>query len=231
MTSVKVEPGSFRDRESRVFARDGRIFRALSPTALAQWERLSGTRFFQDLSAAGRLPRTDRVEIDGEDLRAISPRFVAALEHEALPFVSYPYEWSFSMLRDAALLTLDILCAALAEGMTLKDASSYNVQFRGATPQFIDLGSFEAWREGEPWVGYRQFCQLFLYPLMLQAYKGVAFQPWLRGAVDGITPEEMAGLFATRDLVRGGVLAHVVLQARLSPVSYTHLTLPTILRV
>ena len=98
------------------------------------------------------------------------------------------------MLRDAALLTLDVLCAALAEGMTLKDASSYNVQFRGASPQFIDLGSFEAWREGEPWVGYRQFCQLFLYPLMLQAYKGIAFQPWLRGAVDGITPEEMAGL-------------------------------------
>ena len=151
MTSLEPDPGSFRDRESRVFVRGGRIHRALSAAALADWERLAATRFFADLTGRGSLPRTERVAMTESELLSLSPRFVAALEHETLPFVSYPYEWSFSMLRDAALLTLDVLAAALAEGMTLKDASAYNVQFRAAQPVFVDIGSFETWREGEPW--------------------------------------------------------------------------------
>ena len=221
MTSLRAEPGSFRDRESRVFEYHGRIFRALSPTALADWEALAKTRVFATLTESGRLPRTERVTFDERELRDLSPRFVGVLEHEALPFVSYPYEWSFSMLRAAALLTLDVLDAALEEGMKLKHASAYNVQFRGSQPQFIDLGSFESWRPGEPWVGYRQFCQHFLYPLLLEAYKGVPFQPWLRGALDGIEPAAMAGVMSARDLMRAGVLTHVVLQAKLARHSST----------
>ena len=88
-----------------------------------------------------------------------------------MPVVSYPYEWPFGMLKDAALLELDLLLAALDEGLVLKDASPYNVQWRGAQPVFVDVGSFERLREGEPWAGYRQFCTLVLYPLQLQAYK------------------------------------------------------------
>ncbi len=85
------------------------------------------------------------------------------------------------MLRDAALLQLDVLERCLTESLMVKDSSPYNVQWRGVAPVFIDVGSFERLREGEPWVAYRQFCMLFLYPLMLQAYKGMPFQPWLRG--------------------------------------------------
>ena len=107
------------------------------------------------------------------------------LEHARVPFVSYPYEWTFAMLRDAALLQLELLRRALDENLMLKDSSSYNVQFRGAKPVFIDIGSFERLREGEPWAGYRQFCMLYLNPLLLQAYKGVDFRPWLRGASPG----------------------------------------------
>ena len=92
------------------------------------------------------------------------------------------------MLRDAALLQLELLRAALAEDMIPKDASPYNVQWQGTRPVFIDVGSFEALREGEPWAGYRQFCCLFLYPLMVQAYAGLPFQPWLRGSLEGIEP-------------------------------------------
>ena len=78
----------------------------------------------------------------------------------------------------------------------LKDASPYNVQFIGARPVFVDVGSFEPLREGEPWAGYRQFCMLFLYPLLLQAWKGVPFQPRLRGSIDGITPAEARNLLS-----------------------------------
>lgn len=137
------------------------------------------------------------------------------LEHEVVPFLSYPYEWSFSMLRDAALLQLELVHRALDHGMILKDSSPYNVQWRGACPVFIDLGSFEPLREGEPWAAYRQFCMLFLYPLLLQAYKGVPFQPWLRGRLDGILPEECRRLMSRTDLLRPGVGVHVALQSRL----------------
>ena len=137
------------------------------------------------------------------------------LRHDRIPFVSYPYEWPFEMLRDAALLELDLLEEALGEGVVIKDGSPYNVQWRGASPVFVDVGSFEALRPGEPWAGYRQFCMLFLYPLLLQAYKGVACQPWLRGSLDGISPAECRNVLSTRDLLRRGVLTHVVLHARL----------------
>jgi SAM-dependent methyltransferase len=137
------------------------------------------------------------------------------LEHDVIPFVSYPYEWSFSMLRDAALLQLALVRRAVEAGMILKDSSPYNVQFEGAKPVFIDVGSFEQLREGEPWAGYRQFCMLFLDPLLLQARKEVPFQPWLRGSLDGITPHQMRSLLSARDRFRRGVFTHVVLHARL----------------
>ena len=129
--------------------------------------------------------------------------------------VSYPYEWPFGMLRDAALLELDLLLGALDEGLVLKDASPYNVQWRGSKPVFVDIGSFERLREGEPWAGYRQFCTLVLYPLMLQAYKNVPFQPWLRGSLEGIEPAQMRALMGFRDRFRRGVLTNVALHARL----------------
>ena len=90
------------------------------------------------------------------------------LKHELIPFVSYPYEWTFSMLKDAALLQLDLLLAALEHDLVLKDSTPYNVQFKGARAVFVDIGAFERLREGERWVGYRQFCMLYLYPLLLQ---------------------------------------------------------------
>jgi hypothetical protein len=96
--------------------------------------------------------------------------------------------------------------------MILKDSSAYNIQWNGCEPVFIDIPSFEGLTPGEPWVGYRQFCELFLYPLMLQSYKGVDFRHWLRGSLDGITAGTLRSLFSTRDLARPGVLMHVVAQ-------------------
>jgi SAM-dependent methyltransferase len=119
------------------------------------------------------------------------------------------------MLREAALLQLELLRRALAEELVLKDATPYNVQWRGIKPVFVDIGSFERLAPGEPWAGYRQFCMLYLNPLLLQAYRGVAFQPWLRGSLEGITPHDCRRLLAVRDRLRRGVLGHVVLHSRL----------------
>jgi len=188
--------------------------RALSPRGLADWEHLVGTRFFPRMEEDGKIVRTERLS-DQPALRLGDSSAAAALRHERLPFISYPYEWPFSMLKEAALLELELLRAALAEGMVLKDASPYNVQWRGSRPIFIDVGSFERLPDGEPWAGYRQFCTLILYPLMLQAYAGVPFQPWLRGSLEGIEPALARAMLRGRHLFRRGVLAHVALHARL----------------
>ena len=119
------------------------------------------------------------------------------------------------MLQDAALFQLRLISAALDKGLMLKDASPYNVQWCGSRPLFIDIGSFERVRDGEPWPGYRQFCMLFLYPLLLEAYRGLPFQPWMRGRLDGIPPGEFRRLFTRRDALRPGMLKHVFLHASL----------------
>jgi SAM-dependent methyltransferase len=214
-TQPQLEPGSFRDPDSRVFRCDGRVLRLLSPQGLVDWETLSSSSLSQDLVREGKLVETREVLDFDAPPDALGGEVAAVLEHDVVPFVSYPYEWTFGMLRDAALLQLELVRRAIGEGMMLKDSSPYNVQFRGARPVFIDLGSFERLREGDPWAGYRQFCMLFLYPLFLQAWKGVPFQPWLRGRIGGITPEECRAVLSWRDLLRRGALTHVALHARL----------------
>jgi SAM-dependent methyltransferase len=209
------EPGSFRDPDSRIFYADGRVLRFLTERGLEDWQQLSSSPLFAELVAEGKLVGTrvaEDVHAPADD--AAGPP-AAVLEHDRIPVVSYPYEWSFGMLRRAALLQLELVRRAVGVGLMLKDSSPYNVQWRGTRPVFVDVGSFEALREGEPWAGYRQFCSLFLYPLLLQAYKGVPFQPWLRGSLEGITPAEMRGLMSARDLLRRGVPTHVALHSRL----------------
>jgi hypothetical protein len=211
---MALDPGSFRDPDSRVFVTDDAVYRVLSERGRDDWLKLRSASVFAQATAGGTLVATEAVEpetvpaLDGLDPAAV-------LRHERVPFVSYPYEWPFGMLRDAALLQLDLLERSLEEGLMLKDSSPYNVQWHGSSPVFIDVGSFERLREDEPWIGYRQFCMLFLYPLMLQAYRGVPFQPWLRGSIEGITPAQAAGLLSGRDRLRRGVLTNVVLHARL----------------
>ena len=206
---IEPEPGSYRDRNGSVFYRDGRVFRRLSTRAQENWNLLRDTPFFEACRADGRIVDTwDADPSQGGPEQGV-------VEHARVPFVSYPYEWPFGMLKDAALLHLGLMRQALGADMILKDSSAYNIQWFGTRPALIDIPSFEPLKPGEPWVGYRQFCELFLYPLMLQAYKGVDFRPWLRGRIDGIQADEMHKLMSARDLLRPGVLLHVAAQSAL----------------
>ena len=182
---------------------------------MSDWKALSATRFFPRFSGDGKIVRTEIV--NSFDSPEVQPQgqWVGVLKHERIPFISYPYEWSFGMLKDAGLLQLELLLEALKEDLILKDSSAFNVQWRGSAPAFIDITSFEKLAPGEPWVGYRQFCQLFLYPLLLQAYKDVPFQLWLRGSLDGIESEHLVRLMSARDFLRPGVFTHVFMQARM----------------
>jgi hypothetical protein len=207
------EPGSFRDRHARIFRHEGRILRTLSASARDDWEALSATRLFARRTGDGTLVQTRRPPDEAMLLESAGNGWRAVVEHDRIPFISYPYEWTFGMLRDAAILQLDLVREAIEEGLILKDATPYNVQFMDGRATFIDTASFTRLVPGEPWHGYRQFCRLFLYPLMLQAYKDAPFQPWLRGSLEGIEPRDMRALLGARDLLRSGVLTHVALQA------------------
>lgn len=216
VASPVVDTGSFRDRDGRIYRFENRIIRGISENALLDFEKLESTTFYTRFLKKGRLVSSrllspEDVGLPGE----VMQQWAGFIEHKRIPVITYPYEWTFGMLRDAALLQLDLVEAAIQEGMNLKDATPYNVQFVGAKPVFIDIASFETPAAGSPWTAYRQFCEMFLFPLMLQAYKGIHFQPLMRANIDGIDVQMAAKLFGFRDRFRGGVFSHVWLQAKL----------------
>jgi hypothetical protein len=211
-----VNTGSFRDRDGRVYHFQGRVFRGLSAAALDSFRQLTQEAFFKKLSETGRVVATRELTADENPLPAdIREQWAGFLEHEPVPVISYPYEWTFGMLKAAASLQLHVVERAVSNGFTLKDATPYNIQFVGREPVFIDIPSFEPLQEGEPWSGYRQFCEMFLFPLLLQAYKGCNFQPFMRACIDGVNVQQAAALFGFRDRFRKGVMSHVWLQSKL----------------
>ena len=214
--SLSFENGSFRDRTSRVLIHRNHVFRALDSLALQQWHHLKELDFYKHGVECQKIIDTRERSLAEFDLPLLQTRqWEGLLEHQRIPFISYPYEWSFEMLKDAALLHLDLLHQGLLANILMKDATPYNIQWRGSRPVFIDTASFVKMPKGSAWSGYRQFCELFLFPLMLQAYKNIPFQPWLRGSLEGINAADLRSVMSVADLIRPGVLMHVVLQAKL----------------
>lgn len=202
------DPGSFRDPSSRVVHDDGRVLRLLNQRGAEAWQALSSSTFFSEGVASGKLIESTAISNDAWDASAV-------IEHPRLDMITYPYEWTFEMLKDAALLHLELLESALRSGFTMKDATPYNIQFVANRPMFIDLGSFEPYQEGEPWIGYRQFSRLFLFPLLIRAWADVPFQPLLRGRLEGPTATETRNILKSRKRFSSAALLHVKLQARL----------------
>src|SRR5206468_9293468 len=143
------------------FRRSGRLLRQINRIYQPHYDRLLNSGLYEGLAADGLLAAHDEVDVPAHAAESS----YKIIEPVPVPFLSYPYEWCFGQLKAAALLTLDIQRRAIARGMTLKDASAFNVQFRGAVPVFIDTLSFEPYIEGRPWVAYRQLCRHFLAPL------------------------------------------------------------------
>lgn len=203
-------PSSFRDPSGFLFTRDGVLFRQVSGGYREHYDRLVSSGLLADLVGQGLLIPHEEVGLPPFDptdaYRVIRP--------ERLPFVSHPYEWCFGQLKAAALATLRIQRRALEFGMTLKDASAYNIQFRGAAPLSIDTLSFELYEEGRPWAAYRQFCQHFLAPLALMSHADVRLHRLLAEHLDGVPLDLAAALLPLRARLRPSLLLHVFLHAR-----------------
>ena len=217
---LNADGGSFKDPAGRVYRvpREGggeRIIRGLNQTGVASMKRLLAEPFFQELEANGHVVKTELLDAaDPDAQRAIAEGWSGAAEHEAIGFVTYPYEWPFSMLKDAALLQLRLLETSVKNGWMLKDATPFNIQWNGARPVFIDVPSFIPWEGGEYWQGYRQFCATFLTPLLLTAHLGIPFQPLLRSWLEGIPPEEAVKYFYGLRRFKRGVLSHIWFPAK-----------------
>ncbi len=203
-------PASFRDPSGAVFTRDGVVYRQIHATFAEEWRRFIDSGLYEDLAARRLVVRHEEADLglalDGRAWRVIRPT--------QIDFISYPYEWSFSQLKDAALATLTLQEKALAAGMTLKDASAYNIQFVSGKPILIDSLSFETRAPGSPWVAYRQFCQHFLGPLALMAYRDPRCGLLLRDFIDGLPLDLVSRLLPARTRLRLGLAAHVHAQAR-----------------
>jgi len=207
--------GSFRDPGGRVLHRGETILRAILPAAQDQFAAAETAGVLRKMVDAGKLvDYTDVTATMGDlggDLGLGQPATV--LEHPKLPFISYPYEWSYSLHRDAALFHLDFHLDLLAEGFTLSDATAYNVQFDGPNPVFIDHLSVRPYVDGEIWAGHRQFCMQFLNPLLMWSELGIEPNHWFRGGLEGIAPEDLTKMLPMRSKLSWTVMTNVVAQA------------------
>jgi SAM-dependent methyltransferase len=210
---IGFDPASFRDPSGRLFRHANAIYRTCSDEAV---------QAFQDARAIGLLGALERdglfvpSELTSAPQEGLDPAAVGAwvVRQQELPLVSYSYEWSFTMLRDAALCTLRALDACLDKGFVLKDATAFNVLFDGTVPRLVDVHSLERRKEGTLWAGYAQFCRAFLFPLFLMSYKGVDPKALLLAGLGEIPVGEVARQFGWRDRLRPGVLLNVTMQAQ-----------------
>ncbi len=220
MLESRVDAGSFRDRRGQVHVVDGRVFRTVTHVGIGDFRKVEATGFLQELVSAGWLVGFG--EVDPLAYGFDGPEVAAVLEHPRLPFISNPYEWGFQLLKRAALLQLDICLEALRRGVTLTDATAYNVQFVGSEPRFIDHLAFRPYREGEFWTAHRQFCEQFLNPLLLRAKLGVPHNSWYRGSLEGITTTDLNRLFPLRKKLSWNAFTQVALQAHFQNASLEH---------
>ena len=206
---VRIE-GSFRDPAGQIFQKDGHIYRTINACSAEDFAFVQRTNFYRQAVSEKHLIAAEQVPL--HILNGHRAEVSSVIEHPRLPFVSYPYEWTFRMLKTAALFHLDFHSDALTEGITLVDASAYNVQFIGASPIFIDILSLRRYEPGSLWSGYKQFCDQFLNPLLLQSCVGLPHNAWYRGSQEGITADEIRKLLPVQRKLSRRILTHVILR-------------------
>lgn len=211
-SGAEREAGSFRDPAGTIYHLNGRVFRTVNAVAAEDFTFSAEHKTVKQLESDGRLVASQLV--DDPALRSKFPECEFLIEHERIPYISYPYEWSFQLLKRAAIAHLDIQMELLEVGLNLSDATAYNMQWNKGKPVFIDRLSIRKYRDGEYWEGHRQFCEQFLNPLLLRSLFGISHNSWYRGEMEGIRAVDLAPLLSWRHKLSYRTFAHVVLQAK-----------------
>jgi ribosomal protein L11 methylase PrmA len=201
---------SFRDASGFLFYANGALFRTVNLLYRQNYDHLISSGLYNKLVANDLL--IPHREVQGPDDRKDDEYKI--IQPELVPFISYPYEWCFSQLKDAALALIKIQHEALNYNMILKDASAYNVQFFKGRPVLIDTLSFEIYKENQPWIAYRQFCQHFLAPLSLMLSCDVRLGQLMRIYIDGLPLDLVSGLLPISTWFKHALLSHIHLHAK-----------------
>jgi hypothetical protein len=221
MNKDLINRGSFRDPDGFLFSREGVLYRQINTSASQDYQHLMNSGLYQKLVDPGLLIPHQEVNIPfsqpEKGYKILRPQFI--------PFISYPYEWCFSQWQDAALATLAVQKIAFQYGMTLKDSSAYNIQFREGKPVLIDTLSLAKYQEGEPWLAYRQFCQHFLAPLALMSLKDIRLSQLPRIYIDGIPLDLTASLLPFFARFNLSLNMHIYLHSKTQK-KYENKTLP-----
>jgi ribosomal protein L11 methylase PrmA len=208
--SEEQHPASFRDPSGFLFRSNGVLYRQINQSYTSEYDHLINSGLYNNLETIGRI-----VSHEETNVSPFKPEIsYKVIRPDEIPFISYPYEWCFSQLKEAALVTLNIQERALQYGMSLKDASAYNIQFTRGKATLIDTLSFEFYQEGQPWVAYKQFCQHFLAPLALMAKKDIELGKMLRLYIDGIPLGLTSELLPISTRLNPGLMMHIHLHAR-----------------
>ena len=214
MTNLSQErlalAGSFRDPCGFVYRQDSQIFRQVNQCYRTDYDKLIESGLYNRLSESNLLIGHKEIAFDSEN----NSQAYKILRPVNVPFVSWPGQWCFSQLKDAALTTLTILRESFDCGMTLKDSTAYNIQFLGSTPTFIDTLSFTAYQAGQPWQGYQQFCRHFLAPLALMSMCDIRLGHLQNSYIDGIPLDLAAKLLPFKARLNLSLLMHIILHAR-----------------
>lgn len=210
MTNYNVEVSSFRDPSGTLFFKDGEIYRQINQEYKEDYEFMMDSGLYQKLIDSELLISHVDVNIPPYDEK----RAYKIIKPEEIPFISYPYEWSFSQLKQAALTTLEIQKIAIKHEMILKDSSSYNIQFFKGKAVLIDSLSFERYQEGQLWKGYKQFCEHFLAPLSLMRHKDIRLGQLLRIYLDGIPLDLTSNILPTKTKTSFLLLSHIHAHAK-----------------
>ena len=211
--SAVLDPGSFRDPDGRVFRVGEKVFRSVTGSAARNFARAEDAGVMRKLVDRGQL--VDFTDVTEQASKVGIEQADILLSHPQIPFISYPYEWSFSLHKAAALAHLDLHLELLSEDFTLVDATAYNMQFDGTRPVHIDHLSIRPYEDGEIWAAHRQFCMQFLNPLLMWSMLDLQPNHWFRGSLEGIAPEDLAKLVPLRKRLNWTVLTHVIAQATL----------------
>jgi len=200
---------SFRDPSGFLFLKDKILYRQVNTVYQKNYNHLITSGLYKSLTESDLLVRHEEVDI----FPPIPSTGYKVIKPEPIPFISYPYEWCFSQLRNAALATLQIQKKAIEFGMSLKDASAYNIQFKNGKPILIDTLSFEKLSDWKPWIAYKQFCQHFLAPLILMAYKDHRLNQLLKLFIDGIPLDLTSKLLPFRTFFIPRIAIHIHIHA------------------
>jgi len=207
---MQINAGSFRDPSGQVFARNGGIYRSVFKHGVKEFVAVRDAGVYDKLIADGLL--VPHEEVDFGDWAPAGTLF--CLEHPRIPMVSYPWEWPFSFLKDAALIHLEAMEKLVPDGFWLRDASAFNIQYDGDRLRLIDTLSVGRRVPESPWVAYGQFCAHFLGPLAMAAYCDIrTFSLW-RNYIDGFPLDLALKMLPFWRRYRPGILMHLTLHAR-----------------